>query len=141
MFGFFKKKSDPVVNDLLTKIEELKNGAPENLYDVANPLFDSLANAVKTKWTLKNIEDYVGNIKDGESHEGFISNYLVHTCGDRLESGMYHVYRGLLSEEGKAYVQLLNYAIGVMVKKGEYTEVWAHENLRGPIMRGIKEAG
>lgn len=141
MFGFFKKKSDPVVDGLLAKIEELKKGTPDNLYDVAPPLFDSLANAVKTKWTPKNIEDYSGNIKNGESHEAFICNYLVHTCGDRLESGMHHVYRGVLSEEGNAYVQLLNYAINVMVNKCEYTEAWAQENLRGPIIRRVKEAG
>lgn len=137
----FAKKLNPVVDGLLSKIDELKKNAPDSLYDIAPPLFDSLTNAVKTKWTPVNIEEYTENIKNGESHEGFICNYLVHVCGDRLESGNYHVYRGVLSEEGKSYAQQLNYAIGVMVKKGEDTEAWAQENLRGPIMRGVSNAG
>lgn len=140
MFSFFKRK-DKIIGDLLEKIESCKQASPEAVRQISNPMFDSLASAVKSQWTNEHIANYKAQIQTGESHEAFIYNFIVHTCGDRLESGTHHVYRGILNSEGHHYLRLFEHAIAAMIDKGEYTNEWADENLRRPVFNGIKEMG
>lgn len=140
MFSFFKRKEQIVV-DLLERIERCKQSAPEAVRQISDPLFDTLSDVVKSKWTSEHIANYKAQIQAGESHEAFIYNFVVHACGDRLESGRYHVYRGVLGIEGQLYRQLFEHAITAMIEKGEYTKEWADENLRRPVLKGIKEMG
>jgi hypothetical protein len=140
MFSFFKRK-DEIVLDLLERINRCKQSVPEAVRQISDPLFNSLFGAVKSKWTNEHIANYKAQIQAGESHEAFIYNFVVHTCGDRLESGRYHIYRGILSFEGQLCQQLFEHAITAMIEKGEYTKEWADENLRRPVLMGIKEMG
>jgi hypothetical protein len=130
-----------IIDDLLLSIDEVKNNAPNSMFDVATKLLELLKNVVKRQWTQEYINNYAQSIKNGESHESFICNYIVHSCGDKLGSGRHHVYRGVLNEEGRAYLQLIQYATGIMIKKGGYTKEWAQQNLINPIMQEIKEVG
>lgn len=140
MFSFFKRK-DEIVSVLLERIAGCKLSILEEVRHLSDPLFDSLSDAVKSKWTNEHIANYKGQIQAGESHEAFIYNFIVHACADRLESGRYHVYRGVLNMEGHLYLQLFEHAISSMIEKGEYTKEWADENLRRPVLMGIKEVG
>ena len=140
MFNFFKRK-DETVDVLIERIEQCKKSAPEEVRHISDPLFDSLSGTVKSQWTSEHIANYKAQIQAGESHEAFIYNFIIHACGDRLESGRYHVYRGVLNSEGHLYLQLFEHAITTMIEKGEYTKEWANENLRGPVLKGIKEMG
>lgn len=141
MFSFFKRKHEIVVRDLLESIELCKRSTPEAIRQVSDSLFDSLSGAVKSQWTSEHIANYKAQIQAGESHEAFIYNFIVHTCGDKLESGRYHIYRGVLNSEGHLYLQLFEHAITTMIEKGEYTKEWADENLRHLVLNGIKEMG
>lgn len=140
MFSFFKRK-EKIVVDLLERIDHCKQCSPESLRHISDPIFDLLSGAVKSKWTAEHIANYKAQIQAGESHEAFMYNFVIHTCGDRLESGRYHVYRAALSPEGRLYQQLFEHAITTMIEKGEYTKEWADENLRRPVLKGIQEIG
>lgn len=140
MFNFFKRK-DETVRILLERIAGCKLSAPEEVRHLSDPLFDSLFDAVKSKWTTEHIANYKAQIQAGESHEAFIYNFIVHSCADKLESGRCHVYRGVLNMEGRLYLQIFEHAISTMIEKGGYTKEWADENLRHPVLNGIKEVG
>ena len=140
MFGLFKKKDETILK-LLETINRCKVGVPDELQIVSNPLFDTLSGSVKHRWKKRDIANYKSMIQLGESPEAFIYNFIVHRCADRLESGSYHVYRGVLSGIGQLYLRLFEHAISIMVAKGEYTQQWADDNLRYPVQKEIKEVG
>lgn len=140
MFSFFKKKTG-TIQELLTKINECKKLSPEGTRNIAVRMLDALSDAVKNQWTKEHINNYENQISQGETHEAFIYNYVVHTCGNVLESGMHHVYRGVLNNTGQQHLDLFNHAISRMVSLGGYTQEWAEANLRAPVMKGIKEMG
>lgn len=140
MFGLFKRK-DSAISDLLARIEVCKAAVPPEVQMIADPLFDSLSKVVAAKWQPEHLENYKSEIAGGGKPEAFIFNYIVQVCGDRLESGRYHVYRGVLNFEGKLYQQLFEHAINTMTAAGEYSRTWADENLREPVYKGIREVG
>ena len=139
MFGFPKKKFNEVT-ELLDRIEVVRRGVPGELIHLSGPLLDLLLETVK-KWKQNHVDDYAAQVRGGESHEAFIYNYLVHATADKLESGHYHVYRGVLGMEGMQYKSLFEHAINTMVARGGYTKEWADKNLRETVSKGIKEIG
>lgn len=140
MFGFPKKKSNEVT-ELLERIEVVRRGVPEELVHLSGPLLDLLVGTVKSKWKQNHADDYAAQVRGGESHEAFIYNYLVHATADKLESGHYHVYRGVLGMEGMQYKSLFEHAINTMMAWGGYIKEWADKNLRETVYKGIKEIG
>jgi len=139
MFGFPKKKFNEVT-ELLDRIEVVRRGVPGELIHLSGPLLDLLLETVK-KWKQNHVDDYAAQVRGGESHEAFIYNYLVHATADKLESGHYHVYRGVLGMEGMQYKSLFEHEINTMVARGGYTKEWADKNLRETVSKGIKEIG
>ena len=135
MFGFPKKKFNEVT-ELLDKIEVVRRGVPGELIHLSGPLLDLLLETVK-KWKQNHVDDYAAQVRGGESHEAFIYNYLVHATADKLESGHYHVYRGVL---GMQYKSLFEHAINTMVARGGYTKEWADKNLRETVSKEIGRA-
>ncbi len=140
MFNLFKRK-DAVIESLISTIDSCKTIAPSDVQEVSDSLFDSLARAVRSKWTNEHRANYRDQIQAGESPEAFIYNFIIHACGDKLESGDYHIYLGVLNYEGDLYRQLLEHSIATMVSRGEYTKAWATKNLYNPIINGIREIG
>jgi hypothetical protein len=140
MLGIFKRR-DPAVDDLLAKIAQCKAAVPSEAQMVADRLFDILAKVVSREWKKEHLENYKAEVRAGGKPEAFIFNYIVQICGDRLESGRYHVYRGVLNMEGKLYQQLFEHSIATMIAAGEYTKDWADENLRKPVYKGVREVG
>lgn len=140
MFGFFRKQSKEM-SDLFERIEMARRAVPRELAHLSEPLLDLLAITIKKKWKQEHINNYAEQIHSGESHEAFIYNYLIHDVGDKLESGHYHVYRGVLGLEGMQYKSLFEHAIDTMVTRSGYTKKWADMNLRAPVYKGIKEMG
>ncbi|MHB1216108.1 MAG: hypothetical protein ACYCY9_14100 [Thiobacillus sp.] len=140
MFGLFKRR-DPVVEVLVKRIEQCKAQTPSETKQIADPLFDTLANTVSSQWKSEHLANYKAEIARGGKHEAFIFNFIVQVCGDQLESGRHHVHRGILNFQGKLYQQLFEHAINTMIASSEYSKEWADENLREPVYKGIKEVG
>ena len=140
MFGFLRKKP-PEIQFLLTNISKAINNLPDDLLSLGKPLLEQLENIVKHKWKPEHEQNYAMQVQQGETHEAFIYNYLVHLAGDQLESGQHHVYRGVLGVLGNQYKCLFEHAIDMMIKSGYYTQDWANTNLRAPVYKGIMSAG
>ncbi len=140
MFGLFRKNT-PEVQTLLSRIEAADRRLPEDLKHLGSPLLQKLADTVKKKWKPEHEKNYANQILQGETHEAFIYNFLVHAVGDQLESGQHHVYRGVLNSVGIQYKSLFEHAINTMVEMDGYTQEWANENLRAAVYKGIKEVG
>lgn len=140
MLSFFRKK--PLeIQDLLASMNRVIENLPEDLLPLGTQLLQKLSNEVKHQWKAKDEQNYADLIKNGETHDAFIYNFLVHSTGDQLESGQHHTYRGMLSIRGKQYKRLFEHSINTMVESGEYTQDWANVNLRNPVNEGIKSAG
>lgn len=140
MFGFLPKRSAEI-GVLLERIELVEQRVPEELRHLAAPLFAELRTTIKNKWKPEHDQNYVAEIRRGETHEAFIYNFLVHSTANRLESGRYHVYRGVLSLEGNQYKALFEHAIDTMIGRGGYTKEWADANLRSAVYNNIKNIG
>lgn len=140
MFGWLKPKT-PEIEQLIERIEAANRRMPESLAPIAKPLLDQLSSIVRSKWSAEDRMNYAAQIRAGEMHEAFIYNFLVHTVANKLESGSYHIYRGVLSQQGHQHKALFEHAINTMTELGGYTKLWADENLRAPVYKGIKEVG
>lgn len=140
MFGFHKKHPKEII-ELLERIEVARSNVPEHLVHLSTPFLDLLKKTIKTQWKQEHIDNYVEQIRTGESHEAFIYNAIVHLTADKLESGHYHIYRGVLGPEGHQYMALFEHAIDTMIASGGYTKEWADKNLRAAVYKGIKEMG
>ena len=140
MLNFLRKKP-PEVQGLLSRIDAAIRRLPEDLAPLGQPLLQKLAGTVKQQWKAEHERDYADQIRQGETHEAFIYNFLVHAVGDQLESGQHHVYRGVLSQVGIQYRSLFEHAINTMVEMNGYTQEWANENLRAAVYKGIREVG
>ena len=140
VFGFLRKRSAEV-GVLLERIELAQQAVPEDLQALSAPLFAELTGVVRSKWKQEHIDNYVAEIRRGETHEAFLYNFLVHATANRLESGHFHIYRGVLSGEGVQYKRLFEHAIETMIARGGYTKEWADENLRRQVYQEIKEMG
>ena len=63
------------------------------------------------KWTKDDLIAYDINHQKGCSHIEFILNGLTHRIANLLESGRFHVYRGVLGNKGLALREALNFLI------------------------------
>lgn len=140
MFNCLKRKHT-VTEALLNKIEECKSRAPKSTKQLASKMFGDLANAVQNQWTKQHLKNYAAHIAQGETHEKFIYNHIMKACSDALQSGKAHASRGVLGDEGLQHLELFNHAIDRMISLGCYTQEWAEENLRTPVLRKITETG
>jgi len=137
------RKRDADIEKLLLTIDVLKNTTMQNALfsSEGNKLFKLLADAIKNKWNKEHISVYKEKLLEGELPEAFVCNYIVHTCANKLESGSFHIYSGVLNDEGLYYKTLFEWAIDTMINKGCYSREWANENLRKTVYKNISEIG
>lgn len=140
MLSFLRKKPFEI-QDLLSKIDDTIHQLPEHLAPLGRPLLQQLAATIKQQWKTEHEKNYVGQIRQGETHEAFIYNFLIHAVGDQLQSGQHHLYRGVLGVVGIQYKRLFEHAINTMVESDGYTQEWANENLRAQVYKAINEVG
>lgn len=140
MFGFLRRRSAEI-GVLLERVDLAEQQVPDSLRSLASFFFDELRSAIKSEWKPEHDQNYVAEIRRGETHEAFIYNFLVHSTANRLESGRYHAYRGVLGAEGTQLKALFEYAINTMIERGGYTKEWADDNLRRAVYKSIKEVG
>jgi hypothetical protein len=140
MFDLFKKR--PLeVKELLAKIEEVASTLPPGLTATGQPLLSQLSVTVRNRWSKEHQDNYSQSIRSGEAHEAFIYNFLIQTIADKLESGRFHIFRGVLDDEGRTHKLLFEFAIDTMIENGEYTKQWADANIRAVVSRGIGSVG
>jgi hypothetical protein len=145
VLSFFKRKetvdADEAVCQLLRVIDACKLSAPNDVRPVSDPLFESIASAVKGKWTREHANNFKAQIKDGATCEEFVYNSVIKTVASRLQTGKHHLFLGVLDDEGKHYLDLFEHAIATLVLRGVYSKEWADETVRAPLLKAIKELG
>lgn len=138
---FFMESSSLVLKDLFLKIE----GYPINLKikdrDTIDPYLQSLKLGILKHWNRQHIKNFEESTKNGHSIDSYISNYLVHTIANEIESGYLHIYRGVLSPEGHQKMDLIEKIVTYEISTGTYTKEWAGINLIEPIKNNIKNVG
>lgn len=70
----------------------------------------------------------------------WVYSIIANISGDLLESGTYHIYRGLLMEEGEDLLKIFDEATEELVRIGSIEKGWA-ENQRRQLRENIKTVG
>ena len=119
MFGFLKRQ--PPENKLL--LAELKriseNYTGPNIFDriVAKAAAEEISSAMKKDQSFA---------KDTISEGGWSARdaaYLIMSefAASAVQSGHLHVYRGVMNDQGHAYLRLYKACIGALMKSGRYS--------------------
>lgn len=120
MFGFLKRQ--PPENRLL--LDELKH-LGEN-YTGPN-IFDGIVAKAATKQVVAGIKDDFSFARETIVEGGWSARdaaYLIvsEVAADALQSGHLHIYRGVLNDQGHAYLRLFKACIGGLMKSGRYSD-------------------
>jgi hypothetical protein len=133
-------KKPPEVDETLRLLTEARAAfGPELSF-----LVDHVVDEARKVLTInrQTAEEYAKDIREGKSTpKEWVYTYIINDAADKMESGTYHVYRGLLDQTGKAYGAIMERAISIMVESGAYTSEWADQNIRQPVYRNVKTVG
>ena len=138
MFGFLKRQ--PPENKLL--LAELKriseNYTGPNIFDriVAKAAAEEISSAMKKDQSFA---------KDTISEGGWSARdaaYLIMSefAASAVQSGQLHVYRGVMNDQGHAYLRLYKACIGALMKSGRYSDLEGVEALT-ELEEAISEVG
>jgi hypothetical protein len=91
---------------------------------------------------LGDCKKVVSKVKEGTSPRHLVYFAIANLAGDHLESGAYHIYRGVLNPLGLGcdFLRLFNMAIDRLLKEGAISEKEAKEQKAG-IKESIKCVG
>jgi hypothetical protein len=89
------------------------------ILDELNLSFDTDSfNAIRKRieeQILHNSSQFTDLIRNGTNPRVWVLSSFVNLAGDSLESGVFHLYRGVLNDEGKEYLKSFNYLIDELV--------------------------
>lgn len=104
------------------------------------PHFDDVRSLAE-KIILKNKHDIIRTMKEQNiSPRRTACSWINNVSGDFLESGQYHVYRGVLSPVGNAYLKIFDRSTGLLSQVGDMSEEEAKEHKQN-IRNRIQEVG
>jgi len=103
--------------------------------------FDMLYSTIKNI-VISNSNTVLKQIKEGISPEQFTYSAIANLAGDLLESGKYHIYRGVLNPIGigKDLLEIFDTSVDKMILIGVVNKDYADEQKRG-IRDNIKNVG
>lgn len=106
----------------------------------SSPVWDKIEEKLMSQ-AEDDIESITETIKDkGGTPEEFIRGMIYNLCSDRVESGKYHIYRGMLNEEGQEYLKITRFILKECVAEGDCPQAWADKQL-SIVMSNIERAG
>ena len=89
---------------------------------------------------LASNKEVVALVKEGVSPRVQVYNAIANLAGDLVESGEYHVYRGVLNQEGQDLLRLFDTAIDRLAQNGAIDSNYADTQKAG-IRKSIKSVG
>ena len=89
---------------------------------------------------LRDYKNVISQVKDGASARQLIYSSIANIAGDYVESGHYHVYRGVLSSEGIHFLELFDMSVDWLLKEGAISKKEAKEQKAG-IKKNIECVG
>lgn len=105
------------------------------------PAFQLVRNIIENA-VLTNTNKVAKQIREGLSPRQSVYSMIANIAGDHIESGQYHIYRGVLNPMGmgKDLLRIFDEAVDEMVKIGVVDEEYAEEQKKG-IRENIKTVG
>jgi len=85
-------------------------------------------------------ELYKEKIDNNEEIAGWMSLHIANFAADNLESGKFHVYRGVLGVAGNEFLEMFKRATKSAVEYGILSSAQAKKN-QSIVLKSIKEAG
>jgi hypothetical protein len=127
----FKPREVQIVLKLLDEAE----------LSVNSPAFSLIKKHIKTGIS-KFPDKIVENLKESQSPQQIVYLMIANTAGDQLETGIYHMYRGVLNplDSGPELLRIYNFAIDELVRIGYMSEKEAEENRSG-LHENIRNVG
>lgn len=126
----YKSDGNTVIDDAIKTLKDIeqdfekKNYLDHYAFDIVKPEIIKLINDNKKK--------YENSIKNGTNHREWLLSVIANISGDYLETGKYHIWRGILNDgAGKSLKLLFNYSIEQLYKEGFISEEIAEQQKRG----------
>ena len=131
MFGFFKRqKQQPPENQLLlTELEKFRiRYRGQGLYD--DIAVDTAVQEISK--TFRTDASYATRLiaQGGWSVPDAASLIISEFASDGIRTGELHIYRGVMNDQGKAYLKLFQVCIAKLLSSGKLTEKEAVEQVR-----------
>ena len=103
--------------------------------------FDLVKNYVEES-ILSDIQQFIDIVRKGQSVRKYVYSAIANISGDMVESGQYHIYRGVLNPlgPGEDLLKIFESAIDELVRLGDMDERTAQEHKEG-IHKNIQEVG
>jgi len=102
-------------------------------------IFETVKNILENDF-LNDSKEVVDLVKQGVSPRVQVCNAIANLVGDMVESGHYHVYRGVLNTDGKNLLRLFDFAIDSLVATGSIDSVYASKQ-KAELRKNIQDVG
>jgi hypothetical protein len=79
-------------------------------------------------------------VKQGVSPRVQVYNAMSNLVGDMVESGHYHVYRGMLDSDGENLLRLFDFAMDSLVATGSIDSTYANKQ-KAALRKSIQHVG
>ena len=89
---------------------------------------------------LRDSKKVVNQVKEGASPKELVYYAIANFAGDYIESGEYHVYRGILNPTGEDFLRIFDRAVDKLVKIGSVNIEDGKEQKAG-IRKNIRSVG
>lgn len=113
----------------------------EASYTFDNEAFQLVRNRIE-KMILAQTDEFVNIIQKGMSPRQWVYSAIANISGDLVESGKYHIYRGVLNDMGPGndLLKLFNAAVDELVKIGIVDNKYA-KTQKEAILKNINSVG
>jgi hypothetical protein len=102
-------------------------------------IFETIKNIIENDF-LNDSKGVVDLVKQGVSPRVQVYNAMSNLVGDMVESGHYHVYRGVLNSDGENLLQLFDFATDSLVAAGSIDSIYANKQ-KAELRKNIQDVG
>lgn len=121
------------------EVKATLNVLDELSLELKSQAFKEISSQVK-KGILNDYENVVSQVKDEESARQLLYFSIANIAGEYVESGYYHIYRGILNPLGCEFLDLFDMAVNRLLYVGAISEKEAKKQKTG-VRRSIKGLG
>lgn len=136
--------SDLDKGDVLSRVEKALSSLYAEL-DVSNDFKAKAALDEAFHSVQESFKPHKQHIKQAIEEKGIppeklVSNLVLRICDDALTTGKHHIYRGILSDKGRGYLNVFRQLMNIYVERGYVTQGDADDKLK-ELDQCIKEIG
>lgn len=114
-----KSSNEKEVAEALKILDEARSTFGSSGFDVVGRYVE--------KSILEDIEQFMDIVRKGRSVRKYVYSTIANISGDMVESGQYHIYRGVLNTTGKDLLNIFDLAMDELVRLGDVAEEYAQQ--------------